>query len=494
MKTLQVTLLALCLLVVSSVTLLSRGILATEAFVPAPGQNPLRIPELIDSRATPNIDLILQNGNHEFFAGVPSETKGFNGDYLGPTIRLYRDTDANITFTNEIGEPTTVHGHGLHVNGEIDGGPQSRIMPGESWSIIIPVRQEAGTSWYHPHLMGKTAQHVHAGLAGLYIIEDDNSLALDLPRDYGINDIPLVIQDRSFTDGKMNAYAIDLRQLTDGLREDTIVVNGTVDPYQLVPAGWVRLRLLNGSNSRFYRFSFASTRPFYKIATEGGFLNGPVLMESIDMAPGERNEIMVDLSDGANATLIADLLPADPEDQGRRSLPRVQVVELRVDPTLQARGTLPATLNGIVYFDRAEAGRVRTFTMEMDGNNRNRDRNDTSPPADHKNMFSINGQPMAMGVINERVRKGEVEIWRITAERMPHPFHVHGVSFQILTQNGKPPAEEDRGWKDTVVVWGEVTEVILRFDFVATEEFPFMYHCHMLEHEEGGMMGQFTVE
>ena len=138
------------------------------------GQNPLQIPELLDSRTTPEIALVMQNGEHEFYAGVQSETKGFNGDYLGPTIRLYRNTDANITFTNHIGEPTTVHGHGLHVNGEIDGGPQSVIQPGESWQITIPVRQEAGTSWYHPHLKGKTAQHVHAGLAGLYLIEDEN--------------------------------------------------------------------------------------------------------------------------------------------------------------------------------------------------------------------------------------------------------------------------------------------------------------------------------
>ena len=268
---------------------------------------------------------------------------GFNGDYLGPTIRLYKDTDATITFTNNIGEPTTVHGHGLHVNGEIDGGPQSVIQPGESWQITIPVRQEAGTSWYHPHMMGKTAHHVHAGLAGFYLIEDENSQALDLPKEYGVNDIPLVVQDRSFTDGKMNEYSVTEEDIMNGLREDTLVVNGTVDAYHNVPQGWVRLRLLNGSNARFYRFHFGNDVTFFKIATEGGFLNQPVEMAFIDMAPGERNEIMIDLSDGANATLIADLLPADPEDSGRwtTNTPQANVVELRVDPTMQASGTLP---------------------------------------------------------------------------------------------------------------------------------------------------------
>ena len=229
-----------------------------------------------------------------------------------------------------------MHGHGLHVNGEIDGGPQSVIQPGESWQIKIPVRQEAGTSWYHPHLMAKTAHHVHAGLAGLYLIEDENSQALDLPKEYGVNDIPLIVQDRSFTNEKMNHYAPTEDELKNGLREDILVVNGTVDAYHSVPQGWVRLRLVNGSNARFYRFHFGNDEPFFKIATEGGFLNQPVELASIDMAPGERNEIMIDLSDGSNATLMADLLPADPEDVGLWGgiSEQANVVELRVDPQL----------------------------------------------------------------------------------------------------------------------------------------------------------------
>lgn len=454
---------------------------------PQIGQNPLQIPELIDSRDTPEIELVLQKGEHEFYAGIPSETMGFNGDYLGPAIRLYDDTDTTITFTNNIGEPTTVHGHGLHVNGDIDGGPQSRIDPGESWKITIPVRQEAGTSWFHPHLMGTSAHHVHAGLAGIYLVEDENSQALDLPKAYGVNDIPLIVQDRSFTDGKMNHYAPTDQEVIDGLREDTLVVNGTVDAFHSVPQGWVRLRLLNGSNARFYRFHLADNAPFFKIATEGGFLNHPVEMEFVDMSPGERNEIMIDLSDGANATLIADFLPADPEDSDGwfTDTPQASIVELRVDPSLLASGELPSKLNEIVYFDRADATQIRDFSLEMEVRGGNRS---------NMNLFSINGKPMNMMSINERVFKGEVEIWRITGDRMPHPFHMHGAAFQVLTLNGEPVAEADRGWKDTVVVWDEVTEIIIRFDHIATDATPYMFHCHILEHEDYGMMGQFTVE
>ncbi|MCB0037485.1 MAG: multicopper oxidase domain-containing protein [Anaerolineales bacterium] len=454
---------------------------------PQPAQNPLQIPELIDTRDTPEIELVMQKGAHEFYAGVESETMGFNGDYLGPAIRLYDDTETTITFINNIGEPTTVHGHGLHVSGEIDGGPQSVIQPDERWQITIPVRQEAGTSWYHPHLMGTSAHHVHAGLAGLYLIEDENSQALDLPKEYAVNDIPLVVQDRSFTDGKMNHYAPTEQELIDGLREDTLVVNGTVDAYHVVPQGWVRLRLLNASNARFYRFHFGDDVPFFKIATEGGFLNRPVEMTSIEMSPGERNEIMIDLSAGQTVSLMADLLPADPEDSVlfERTLPQATVVELRVDPTMPASGSLPDVLNDIDYFDAAEATQVRTFSLDMEVRGGTRE---------DMNLFAVNGQPMDMMRINEQVKIGEVELWRITGDRMPHPFHMHGASFQIVTLNGEPVSDADRGWKDTVVVGDEVTEILIRFDFVATEATPYMFHCHIMEHEDYGMMGQFTVQ
>ena len=195
---------------------------------------------------------------------------------------------------------------------------------------------------------------------------------------------------------------------------------------------------------------------------------------------------MIDLSDGANATLIADLLPADPEDSGRlsRTLPQASVVELRVDPSMQASGSLPEKLNDIVYFDRDETTRVREFALNMEVRGGSRE---------NMNLFAVNGKPMNMMTINEQVFKGEVEIWRITGERMPHPFHMHGAAFQILTLNGEPVPEAERGWKDTVVVWDEVTEIIIRFDHVATDATPYMFHCHILEHEDYGMMGQFTV-
>ena len=460
------------------------------------GENPLVIPPIIDTGDGKEAKLVFKRGQHEFYPNIKSETIGFNGSYLGPTIRLHSGTQARVSFTNNIGENTSIHGHGLHVNGDIDGGPQQVIKPNTTWEIEIPVQQQAGTSWYHPHLMGKTAEHVYSGMAGLYILEDENSKSLNLPKSYGVNDIPLVVQDRFFTQGKMNPYHVTPELAMDGVRGDTLVINGTIDPFHVVPKGWVRLRLLNGSNARFYRFYFGNSTPFYKIATEGGFLNKPVLIDSLSMAPGERNEIMIDLSDIDNINLMAEFLPVDPED----SLffmnwlnTKSSVVELRTDASLVAQGELPEKLNNIQFYTQSNLSQavVREFRLEMDDGG-----GEGGAMAMHEmhNMFTINGKSMDMKRIDERVNKGDFELWRITAEMMPHPFHMHGVSFLIITHHGKPPAEADYGWKDTIVVTEEPTEVLMRFNHTADEKTPYMYHCHILEHEDGGMMGQFTVK
>ncbi len=455
-----------------------------------PATNELIIPELIDSRkSNHDIQLTLQKGHHEFYPNVKSETKGFNGNYLGPTIRMYNNDSTRVRFTNSIGETTTVHGHGLHVEGKIDGGPQNKILPNTTWDITIPVPQQASTNWYHPQLMGKTAHHVHAGLAGLYIIEDKNSMALPLPKTYGEDDIPLIIQDRDFFEGKMKKYKVSMDEIMDGKREETLVVNGTVNPFVEVPKGWLRLRLLNASNARFYDFYLESEQPFYKIATEGGFLEEPVEITHLKMAPGERNEIMIDMSSGVTQELMATFLPADNEDISIFPSKK-RVLEIRVDDTQIAQGKLPASLNEIHYWEKEEAIKTRVFELNMDME----DTSEQMNGMDISTMFDINGKSMNMMRIDEEVKKGTIEVWKIRGDMMEHPFHMHGTSFLILSQGGKLPKPADRGWKDVVIVDDNWTEIILKFDYDATEQYPYMYHCHILEHEDAGMMGQFTVK
>ncbi len=458
--------------------------------------NELAIPRLINgTTADELIEIAIEHSTHEFFAGVESETRGFGQSYLGPTILLRKGFTTRIAFTNRMDQPTTVHGHGLHVGGEVDGGPQGRIEPGATRTVDLPIVQQAGTSWYHPHLMGLTAEHVHAGLAGMYIIEDDNSQRLPLPKTYGVDDIPLIVQDRTFIDGRMQEYSATPDQLMDGVREETLVVNGTVGAYHVAPQGWVRLRLLNGSNARFYRFFLSDNSAFYKIATEGGFLEAPVELTELSMAPGERNEIMVDLSAGSTQKLMAEFLPSDPGDAGffaqllAPSNPMQTVLELRPDSSIPTTARLPDKLNQLSFFtEEDQAGAFkRDFHLEMD-------MADDAGAISMENMLSISGASMDMGQINHRVRKGVIEEWTVTAEMMPHPFHVHGVSFQVLQHNGQPPSEADRGWKDTIVVTEQPTVLLMRFEHEASEQFPYMYHCHILEHEDVGMMGQFTVQ
>ena len=429
--------------------------------------NTLYIPPLIDSRVNSgNISISIQNGSHEFFAGIPSLTRGFDGDYLGPTIRMYQNEDTRIQFTNNIGEVTTVHGHGLHVAGDRDGGPQKRIEPGATWDVTLPIKQQASTNWYHPHLMGKTAEHVHSGLAGFYIVEDNNSQALNIPKEYGVDDIPLVIQDRTFADGQMVPYPSG--QVSEH-REPTLVVNGTIDPYMSVPMGNVRLRLLNGSNARSYEFFIKGGKSFKKIATEGGFLNSPVSLTRLSMAPGERNEIIIDMTEGDVELMVYYL--KQKSKHGSVGDPQSRVLYLKVDSSLAPGNTaLAQSLNSIQAYNPSSVVKTRSFDLED---------------------MKINGKSMDMKVINERVKKGELEKWKISSGK--HPFHMHGTSFLILSINGSAPPVEDQGWKDVIMPYGNA-EVLLRFDYEATDQFPYMYHCHILEHEDMGMMGQFTVQ
>ena len=446
----------------------------------------LNIPPLIDSRASNNdIPITMQSGKHAFFPNKWSDTAGFGQSFLGPAIRLYRNQTTRLGFQNLLNEPTSVHGHGLHVPGWLDGGPQAQIDPGQTWSVELPIVQQASTNWFHPHLHGSTSRQVHSGLAGLYLIEDDNSLNLPIPKTYGLDDIPLIVQDRDFEGGVMVPYSVTEREMMNGKREDTILVNGTVNPFVTVPQGWVRLRLLNGSNARGYEFHLSGKESFYKIATEGGFLDEPVEMTSLRMVPGERNEIMINLSDGKSRQLLSKLVPLD-DDVLEELFPRTaRVLQIRVDGTKRGQGQLPPRLNSIERLRRQDVRVVRDFRLQMEHRGQ--------AGHDMHSMFAINGKAMHPGRIDERVRKGDVELWRVTRDEMDHPFHLHGASFQIHAQRRRAPRPEDRGWKDTVEVGYGWTELLVRFEHEANDQFPYMYHCHILEHKDDGMMGQFTV-
>ncbi|MEM7112692.1 MAG: multicopper oxidase domain-containing protein [Chloroflexota bacterium] len=459
--------------------------------------NQLQVPPLLEPTVQNGqkiFELVPQHGETEFFPGQMSETMGFNGRYLGPTIRFSKGDDVVINVTNQLEEVTTVHWHGMHVPAEMDGTPHQMIPVGGTWQAKYPVLNEASTMWYHPHPHGESAWQVSAGLAGLMIIDDENSNSLNLPKSYGIDDIPLIVQDRLFDDSGRMIY-----QIANGsYYGDTILVNGTVGPFIEVPAKQVRLRLLNGSNGRIYNFGIDDNRTFYQIATDGGLLESPAPLTRLKLSPGERAEIVVDLSDGQEIMLksypIIDFQAVSQyfATNGARHS-HFEVLKIIPDldhPELstQAVDELPQTLNRIERWAAEEADNVRTFRLAgglTDG---------TVAPGPGP-AFPINGRRMDMSRIDEVVMLNDVEIWEITnAGGQPHPFHIHDIQFLILDRDGTPPSASESGWKDTVLVnINETVRVITQFTTYANPDVPYMYHCHILEHEDGGMMGQFVV-
>jgi FtsP/CotA-like multicopper oxidase with cupredoxin domain len=356
---------------------------------------------------------------------------------------------------------------------------------------VLPIRQPAATLWYHSHAHGRTAEQVYAGLAGLLLVTDDDEKALGLPSEYGVDDLPLILQDRQFESGRL-VLPEGMMTRMHGRRGDTLLVNGTANPVARVPRRLVRLRLVNGSNARIYDLAFADDRPFHWIASEGGLLERPVELRSLSLAPGERAEILVDFADGrsialetgrdANAPMMGMLARASElVGGGRESV-------LRFEPrgNDDAAATVPERLVAHERVDVSRAVRRRRFAMTMGMSGMMR-----GMMGGGMSMFGINGRAYDMERIDERVRLGDVEIWEVSGEMMAHPFHIHGVHFEVLSRNGADPGRRDQGLRDTVVAQ-EPIELLVRFTQPAVAA-AFMYHCHILEHEDNGMMGQFVV-
>ncbi|MFZ2256508.1 MAG: multicopper oxidase domain-containing protein [Clostridiaceae bacterium] len=261
----------------------------------------LLIPALLEDKnpapGKAEFDLVVQYGHKEFRPGSVADTLGYNGDYLGPVIKVTKGDDVQINVNNTLDEPTTVHWHGLEVAGEMDGGPHNVILPKTVWQPHFTIDQPAATLWYHPHLLNKTGEQVYKGLAGLIYIEDENSLNLEIPKNYGVNDIPLIIQDKRFTQNGAIPYDLNMNDLMTGFFGNTVIVNGGINPVLEVKNEIIRLRILNGSNARTYDLNFSGNQKFYQIASDGGFLKESVALNRLVIAPAERAEILIDLSD-----------------------------------------------------------------------------------------------------------------------------------------------------------------------------------------------------
>jgi FtsP/CotA-like multicopper oxidase with cupredoxin domain len=432
---------------------------------------PLNIPPILEPKILKNgvkeYNLNVQEGSIDFLKNAKTKTYGVNTDFLGPTIRVERNDTIKINVKNSLKEETVLHWHGLKVSGVNDGGPNRSIKPNNTWTTQYKINQRSSMCWYHPHTHEKTGSQVFMGIAGLFIIDDQESLDIKLPKEYGVDDIPLVVQDRRFDANGQFIYKQSMHDVMMGVSGNVFLVNGVVNPFVEVGAKAVRFRLLNGSNARVYRFVFSDYRAFYQVAGDASFLPKPVKMKTLLLSSGERAEIIVDFSDIAGKEIYLG------DNLGNKPLLKIKIKNENRSPFL-----LPKKLTTINEYRDFQYKKTREFTLDV-----------------RPGWLAINKKQMDMNRIDEKVTLGEPELWRIiNPTRMPHPFHIHGCSFKILTRNSSKPYPNEEGLKDTVLIYGnEIVELAVQFDYEATKRFPYMYHCHILEHEDAGMMGQFTV-
>ena len=445
----------------------------------SPMDNTLQIPELLTPTRTDSgerYDLYAQEGTTEFMSGVETSTWGYNGSYLGPTLRVTRGDDIHVRVHNELDEKTTLHWHGAELPGPADGGPHQVIASGGSRDIRWTVDQPAATLWYHPHTHGRTGFQVYQGLSGLLLVEDHETPA-EVPSQYGVNDIPLIVQDRAFRrNGEFQFRAPSGSMM--GVIGDVILVNGTPEPHVEVSHSRVRFRLLNGSNGRVYNFLFEDSRSFQVIASDGGFLPRPIQVAELQLSPGERAEIVVSFEPGERVRLQSgdvDMGMGFPLGPGSGEQDYFDILEVRAADNLAAVPRLPDRLAPDLHELPNPSGLSRRFELGR--------------------FATINGRTMDMERIDFSVSLGDREIWTVrNGTDTYHNFHVHGVQFRILDLDGYPPPPHFAGWKDTVQLKpGTTARLSLTFKHPADESNPFMYHCHILAHEDAGMMGQFTV-
>lgn len=418
-------------------------------------RNPLRIPPTL---APGGAALSAAPASVNLGGGKQSSVLAYNGFFAGPTFRANSGDAADIAFTNGLAAETTVHWHGMIVPPDADGHPMDAVMPGASYAYRFPVTQRACLNWYHPHPHMMTGEQVALGLAGAFIVNDTEEAALNLPS--GLYEVPLILRDADFDSAGNLTYTAK----SSGFLGKTPLVNGTLSPQLQVDTAIYRFRVLNGANARVFRLALSNGAPLVAIGNDGGLLDtAPAAVAEIELSPGERLDVLVDfrgLAVGDKAMLRC--LDANWD-----------LLEFAVARAVTVAGEIPA---GPLSAVTPLADPVLTREFSFDG------------------MSRINGQVYDMHRIDFQVPLGQTERWRFkTGGNAPHPVHVHGASFQVVSRSGGRGRvlPWERGWKDTVLLQdGETVDVLIRFEAYRGL---YVMHCHKLEHEDMGMMSNFEV-
>jgi blue copper oxidase len=459
------------------------------------GQNQLAIPDTLTGKS---FNLNIYDTSNAFYPGYKTKTFGVNASYLGPTLMLNKGDSLNIKINNKLMDTTTIHWHGMHVSALNDGGPHIIIPPNTVWNPKFKVRDNAAMYWYHPHLHMMTNLHASLGAAGLVLVRDTIEKKLALPRRYGLDDFPLVVQSKCFD--------LNKQIVIENASDSVMMVNGTLKPYLPVPAQVVRFRLLNASSERVYNFGLQGNLTFYQIGTDGGLLNAPVALTRLRLAPGERAEILINFSEkiGQKINLLsfASELPSaiygalQPGMGPGQTIPGYKtnvlngsdfkILEFQVIAQSASPVTaIPSSLVTNTPWKVSAANGFKTLTF-MPVN---------MGPTAIQGPFMINNSHFDMDVVNYSIPLNNIEVWTLTNQSpIAHPFHIHDVQFFITEMNGAAPPANMAGRKDVVLVpAGQTVKFITKFETFCDSMAMYMYHCHMLTHEDGGMMGQFNV-
>lgn len=449
-----------------------------------PFSNPMPVPPLISGN---QFNLTIAPGSKQFYPGVnTSNLFLINGNYLGPTLEFIQNDTVEIDVVNNLNVNTTMHWHGLHVPAVYDGGPHIEIPAGTTWTPRFKVLNKAATYWYHAHTHMLTQSHVTRGMAGFIIVRDTEESQLNLPRTYGVDDFPVVIQDRRYSpSGNFQLAALG----------DSVLINGTANAFLDLPAQVIRLRLLNGSNARVYNIGFSDNRSFQVIASDGSLFNQPATLNRLVISNGERFEILLDLTGQQGtgftmwsyATEMMTDIPGAVQGMGMDNsylngidFPLFQINV--VAPTANPVTSVPATLINIPPVDTSGTSRIRFKTLSGQG-------------MISMGNFFIAGQQFDINVINDTIILNDKELWEfVNVSNLAHPMHLHDIQFRVLQRNGNPPPLHESGWKDVVLVHSmESVKLSMRFETYSNDTIPYMYHCHNLAHEDMGMMLSFAV-
>jgi len=438
------------------------------------------------------------------------------GTYLNPVFRARTGSAFNAKFWNTLEDPGIIHWHGFKVDSNNDGHPHYAVAGGKTYEYQFVIPNRAGTYWYHPHPHGLSGQQIYRGMAGLFIVEDEEELALQRALDLrlGATDIPLIVQDKRLDADGNPVFAPTGTERFQGYLGDQVLVNLTPRPHLDVASRVYRFRLLNGSNARIYRLAFRHAErliDFTVIGTDGGLLDRPRTVKEAYLSPAERLDILLDLryaARGEAVTLVSlpfDSMPLHkPAGQApqRADAPlsepdalsadgaEIELMRIRVRDRVTYGRTVPLELSKLEPLQHA-GSRPRPITLDQ-----------------RKGTWRINGLTYVGHQTPIVVKRGAIETWEIRnlPPTMPHPFHIHGFLFQVLSRSGSPEQVRriadaatgltvaDLGWKDTVLVWpGETVRIVTDFSHPYLGDQVYMVHCHNMEHEDGGMMLNLKV-